>query len=160
MMGDPRGIRAAAAVLCEPSARHRTKTRAHGLWESLLGRRAWREAADCRVLLWCCATRRHARTARLKHQSIPSTAFAQLSGKRRSSSMNSSQNISGVMCSFSFQSTPRTLWPSAFRRRAKCDAMKPPAPVTQILSLGKPSVNLVSSMAGRTILLSAGGRAN
>lgn len=38
------------------------------------------------------------------------------------------------MCSFLFQSQPTTWWPSSLRRFARCDAMKPPAPVTQILS--------------------------
>jgi hypothetical protein len=38
------------------------------------------------------------------------------------------------MCSFLFQSQPTTWWPSSLSRFARCDAMKPPAPVTQILS--------------------------
>ena len=36
------------------------------------------------------------------------------------------------MCSFFFQSTPTTWWPSSFRRLARWLAMKPPAPVTQL----------------------------
>jgi|TARA_B100001142_G_scaffold150590_1_gene151313 hypothetical protein len=38
------------------------------------------------------------------------------------------------MCSFLFQSHP-TMWcPSSLSLLARCDAMKPPAPVTQIFS--------------------------
>ena len=38
------------------------------------------------------------------------------------------------MCSLRFQSQPTTWWPSSLRRLARWEAMKPPAPVTQIFS--------------------------
>jgi hypothetical protein len=92
--------------------------------------------------------------ARLKHQSMPSQAFLQFSGQRRSRFMNSSQNVSSDMYSFSFQSIPRTYMPSSFRRLARWDAMKPPAPVTQIfVPLGKSLVKHILSTVGSTILL-------
>ena len=98
--------------------------------------------------------------ARLKHQSHgpSSNASLHLSGHRRSRFLNSSQNSDGSMYSFSFQSTPRTKWPSAFRRFDRCEAMKPPAPVTMIRSLPvvappgpKPSVNFFSLTGGSGI---------
>merc|ERR1719198_166323 len=94
--------------------------------------------------------------ARLKHQSQPSTASLQFSYARRSRFLNSLQNMPSFMYSFSFQSTARIQWPSSLRRFARCDAMKPPAPVTQILSLGKSLVNFFSETGGSTILQSKG----
>ena len=95
--------------------------------------------------------------ARLKHQSMPATALAQFSGQRRSRFMNSLQNMSSVVYSFSFQSTARTKWPSSLRRLARCEAMKPPAPVMQILvPLGKSLVNVIFSMLGRTMVPARG----
>ena len=57
--------------------------------------------------------------ARLKHHSMPSHACLQASGNRRSRLMNSLQNMSSVMYSFSFQSTARTQCPSSLRRLAR-----------------------------------------
>jgi len=90
--------------------------------------------------------------ARLKTQSMPSHAGLQFSASRRSRLRNSSQKVPSFMYSFSFQSTARIQWPSSLRRFARCDAMKPPAPVTQILSLGKSLVNFFSETGGSTIL--------
>ena len=92
--------------------------------------------------------------ARLKHQSHgpSSNASLHLSGHRRSRFLNSSQNSDGSMYSFSFQSTPRTYIPSSFSRFARCEAMKPPAPVTQIfVPFLKSLVKHIVSIGGSTI---------
>ena len=54
------------------------------------------------------------------------------------------------MYSFSFQSTARMKWPSSLRRLERWEAMKPPAPVTQIFIFLWPSVNFFSATEGRT----------
>ena len=83
---------------------------------------------------------------------MPSQAFSQASGKRRSRFINSLQNIDSGMYSFSFQSTPRTYIPSSFSRFARCEAMKPPAPVTQIfVPFLKSLVKHIVSTGGSTI---------
>ena len=91
----------------------------------------------------------------MKHQSQPSTAFLQFSGQRRSRLTNSSQKESVGMYSFSFQSTARMKWPSSLRRLDRWDAMKPPAPVTQIFIFLWPSVNFFSATEGRTMVVAA-----
>ena len=44
----------------------------------------------------------------------------------------------------------RMKWPSSLRRLERCEAMKPPAPVTQIFIFLWPSVNFFSATEGRT----------
>ena len=94
--------------------------------------------------------------ARLKHHSMPSHAVLQLPASRRSRLRNSWQKVDSDMYSFSFQSTARIHMPSSLRRFARCEAMKPPAPVMTILvPLGKSLVKQVSETGGSTMLREA-----
>lgn len=124
---------------------------AHAAHVGLRAEAMLREAGRQRARAWGQPAGGRGRTARLKHHSMPSQAVLQASGYLRSRLRNSSQKVLTSMYSFSFQSTARTKWPSSLSRLARCEAMKPPAPATQILRRGKSLVKLTCSTGGRTI---------